>query len=87
MGLGDAKLALGMGFLLGLSAGVTALLLSFWIGAIISLLLILFSRLLSASVLRYTMKSEIPFGPFLALSTFIVFLFDIDFISFIQIFT
>ena len=87
MGLGDAKLALGMGFLLGLSAGVTALLLSFWIGAIISLLLIAFSRLFSASVLRYTMKSEIPFGPFLALSTFIVFLFDIDFISLIQIFT
>lgn len=93
MGLGDAKLSLGIGFLLGLSGGAAALILAFWTGAIISILLIIFSRL-SASVLRFssasvprlTIKSEIPFAPFLILSTFLAFLFDIDILSIIKLF-
>ena len=31
MGLGDSKLMIGIGFLLGLSGGATAILLAFWI--------------------------------------------------------
>jgi leader peptidase (prepilin peptidase) / N-methyltransferase len=85
MGFGDAKLALGIGWLLGLSSGVTTLVLSFWIGAIVSLLLIATKKILQGKTflfLRlkpYTIKSEIPFGPFLALATLLVFLLDLSF--------
>ena len=79
IGLGDAKLALGIGWLLGPLQGLQALLLAFIIGAIVGLGLIALSSLRSKAfldrftpmsvsrklALRFTMKSEIPFGPFL----------------------
>ena len=40
MGFGDAKLALGVGFLLGFTGGVYAIMLAFYIGAVFSLSLI-----------------------------------------------
>ncbi len=70
MGLGDAKLALGLGWFLGLSAAFSALALSFWIGTIVGLILIFFKG--------YGMKSEIPFAPYLALGTFIAFVFQLN---------
>lgn len=72
MGLGDAKLALGIGWLLGLSQGMTALIVAFWVGAIVGLLL-LFLRLK-----KHTIKSEIPFAPFLVFGTFVAFYFDLN---------
>jgi len=71
MGLGDAKLILGIGFLLGFSQGLVSLIISFWFGAIVGIGLILLNR-------TFTIKSEIPFGPFLILGAFIVFLWNID---------
>ncbi len=68
MGFGDAKLALGIGLLLGLSGSLTAILYSFWIGAIVGISLLIFHGT------RYNKKSKIPFGPFLALGAIIVFL-------------
>lgn len=65
MGFGDAKLALGMGWLLGLSQGLLALVMSFWAGGLFALILLCFKSK------RFTMKSEIPFAPFLVLGTFI----------------
>ncbi|MEK7107280.1 MAG: prepilin peptidase [Patescibacteria group bacterium] len=76
MGLGDAKLALGIGWLLGPLAGIEALLLAFIIGAIVSVFVLLpLPRIVrffkkqgiaaSGFTASYTMKSEIPFGPFL----------------------
>lgn len=70
MGFGDAKLALGVGFLLGFSGGVYAVMLSFWIGAIVSLLLILLQKI-KLSRFRLSFKSEIPFAPFIILSVLI----------------
>ncbi|MBI4079925.1 prepilin peptidase [Candidatus Kaiserbacteria bacterium] len=83
MGFGDVKLALGMGYLLGPLYGFFAVMLAFMIGAVVSLALLLplpmIVRMLSRWGLArnsvapsYTMKSEVPFGPFLVAATFIV---------------
>lgn len=75
MGLGDPKLMIGIGWLLGLSSGVAALMFAFWIGAIVSLCWLAFRGR------KVTLKEAIPFGPFLVFSTFIVFLAHVDFSS------
>ena len=76
MGLGDAKLMIGIGFLLGLSSGISAILIAFWLGALAGVLLIVFAPLLKKG--KITLKTAIPFGPFLALGTVIVLLGEID---------
>lgn len=80
MGLGDGKLALGIGFFLGLAGGFDAIILSFWIGAVVSLLLIFLQKIhaLSFGNKKITMKSEIPFGPFLVLGMALVFFFQVS---------
>ena len=80
MGLGDAKLMLGIGLMLGLSLGLASIILSFWIGAIVSLIIMFFSTK------KIGMKTEIPFAPFLIIATLIVFLFQIDIFSLARIF-
>lgn len=97
MGLGDAKLALVMGWTLGLLPGLLALLLSFWIGAVVGVLLLSlgwlamrFERLmgkrqLSGRMAELTMKSEIPFAPFMILSLWIVFFTGMDITSLISL--
>jgi leader peptidase (prepilin peptidase) / N-methyltransferase len=57
MGLGDPKLMIGIGTLLGLSQGIVALTISFWIAAVFGIIL-----LLSQKAHR---KTEVPFAPFL----------------------
>lgn len=69
MGLGDAKLALGLGFLLGFSKIASGMVVAFWLGAVIGIILLLFSK-------KYKTKSEIPFAPFLVVGAFIAFLFE-----------
>ncbi len=71
MGLGDAKLALGLGWLLGFSSLLSGVVVAFWSGAIIGLILLIFSK-------KYKIKSEIPFAPFLVLGTLIAFLFELS---------
>ena len=71
MGLGDAKLALGLGWLLGFSSLLSGVVVAFWSGAIIGLILLVFSK-------KYKIKSEIPFAPFLVLGTLIAFLFELS---------
>lgn len=83
MGLGDAKLALGFGFALGIYGGLTAVMLGFITGAVIGVLLIAVAKVikrvpLSPTGATLTMKSEIPFAPFLILGFLLVFLFDAD---------
>jgi len=71
MGLGDAKLVLGIGWILGIFSAISAVILAFWIGAIVSVLwmFIVFRKFKS----RY----EIPFGPYLILGMYLVLLFNI----------
>jgi prepilin signal peptidase PulO-like enzyme (type II secretory pathway) len=70
MGLGDAKLAIGLGWLLGLSRALSGLVLAFWIGSVVGLTLVIFSK-------KHGMKSEIPFAPFLVLGALLAFLFEL----------
>ena len=70
MGAGDAKLAVFMGLILGWPKIFLALFLAFLIGAFVSVILMILKK--------KTLKSEIPFGPFLAGATVIaMFLGDI----------
>lgn len=82
IGLGDGKLVAGFGWLLGLSLGTTAIMLSFWIGAVVSVALMTIPSL-NFKRKRLTMKSEIPFGPFLILGLTLVFFFEINIFNFI----
>jgi prepilin signal peptidase PulO-like enzyme (type II secretory pathway) len=75
MGLGDAKLALGLGWLLGLSRVLSGVVVAFWSGAIIGLALLVLSK-------KHGMKSEIPFAPFLVFGTMIAFLFELHLFGF-----
>ena len=61
MGLGDAKLAVLMGLLLGWPNILIALFLAFFSGALVGVALIVLKR--------KTLKSQVPFGPFLIFGT------------------
>lgn len=61
MGFGDVKFAILMGLLLGFPNILLALFLSFFFGAIIGIILIIFEK--------RGIKSEIPFAPFLIAGT------------------
>ncbi len=70
MGFGDAKLALGVGWLLGFYGGIFSIMMAFWIGGAISIIILLLQKL-NLSRLGLTIKSEIPFAPFIILALFI----------------
>ncbi len=74
MGWGDSGLEISLGWFLGLSAGFTGFMLAFWSGALVGILLIVLKKGL-------TMKSELPFAPFLVFGAFIAYFFHVDFFS------
>jgi len=74
MGMGDVKLAFFMGLFLGWPKILVALFLAFFIGASIGLILIALGK--------KTLKSEIPFGPFLVTGTFLAVFFGEKIIDF-----
>jgi leader peptidase (prepilin peptidase)/N-methyltransferase len=73
MGLGDVKLAFFMGLFLGWPNILVALFFAFFIGAVIGVILIFFGK--------KTLKSEVPFGPFLVIGVLISFFFSNDLIG------
>lgn len=74
MGLGDAKLVLGLGWLsANLCYGVTAMIYSFWLGAIIGVAINLFLKRIK----------EVPFAPFLIAGFMIVFFFNFNLFSYL----
>jgi len=88
IGLGDAKLFLGVGWILGIPVGISAFMLSFWIGACVSLLLIALARFirvrkLNLRVKELTIKAEVPFAPFIIFSFYIVYFFEFNLITLI----
>lgn len=88
IGLGDGKLSIGIGWFLGATLGGSAVMLAFWIGAAYALVIMGLqkaSRKLKTVVPAFmsktqlSMKSEIPFGPFLILAVFIVYFTGVNF--------
>lgn len=75
MGFGDAKLALGVGFLLGPAGALSAVIFAFWSGALVGMSLLIYGRL-SGRGKSFTMKSEIPFAPFIVLGLLFNFFFN-----------
>lgn len=66
MGFGDVKLSILLGLILGFPNILVGLFLAFFIGSIISIFLMLGNK--------KSLKSEVPFGPFLITGTFIALL-------------
>lgn len=88
IGLGDAKLAFPLAFMLTPLEGFSMVVLSFWVGAAVSVLLLLVQRILVSgqrhlSILRVplTMKSEVPFAPFLIAAFILVYFQGIEVLS------
>lgn len=79
IGFGDVKLALPLGFLVGSGLVFSFIVLSFWIGAAVSLMIIGWGHIRRGKAsLRFggqalTMKSAVPFAPFLIVSALVVF--------------
>lgn len=90
LGLGDAKLAVGLALLVGIGGVFSLIVWSFWIGALISLLIMLFQRINLhkyfgfGTVHRVKMKSEVPFAPFLILAFVIVHFFNANVLTLIE---
>lgn len=85
IGFGDAKLAIPLGFLLGPMGSFSFIVFSFWIGALVSLFLLGLQKLsmrgqkrLSFISLPLTMKSEVPFAPFMIAAFLLVYLTGAD---------
>lgn len=85
MGAGDVYIAFAIGMFFGLVRGFEVLLMAFWSGALIGVLLIAFDRIFSRVQLPtptdrttathtkrgFRMKSEVPFVPFLFFATLV----------------
>ncbi len=92
IGYGDAKLALPLGILAGLTGTFSMIVLSFWVGTVISLGILFVGRLArkrGKTHLRFltaplTMKSEVPFAPFLIIGFLLVYLWQADVLTFIS---
>jgi prepilin signal peptidase PulO-like enzyme (type II secretory pathway) len=79
MGWGDGLLQLPLGLMLGLSLSWSGLFLAFWSGAIVGLLLVAYAGAKRRG--GVTMKSEIPFAPFLVLGAAAAYFFHVDIFS------
>jgi prepilin signal peptidase PulO-like enzyme (type II secretory pathway) len=84
LGFGDVKLAVPLGLLVGASLVFSFIVVSFWVGAIVSLVLIGTARL-ARGQLRLpflprglTIKSVVPFAPFLISGALIVYFTAFD---------
>ncbi|HEY4501471.1 MAG TPA: prepilin peptidase [Candidatus Paceibacterota bacterium] len=71
MGWGDGFLELSLGAFLGFTAGLTALMVSFWSGALVGIALLFVRR-------GVTMKTEVPFAPFLIWGAAVAYFLHVD---------
>lgn len=82
MGLGDPKLMVGIGFLLGTFGGFSAVFVSFWVGTLFILSALITEKILGHKLFirgrKGIMKQEIPFGPFLIIGLLLTIVFNIQ---------
>lgn len=79
LGLGDVKLALAIGLLLGWPQVFSALVWAVWLGAVVGLILILLTKTRLFGFKKYfTMKSELPFAPFIILGAILNLFFHLN---------
>lgn len=79
IGFADAKLALGIGWFLGIVGALSSFMLAFWIGAVVSVVLLLIKRYgFPFTQNSLTIHSEVPFAPFLAIGFLLVLFFSIN---------
>ena len=83
MGLGDPKLALGIGWLLGFPTGIIGVFASFILGSLVLVPLLIYERVThkgvaDAGAQGLTMKSEVPFAPFIILGAWISLMFRLN---------
>lgn len=76
MGFGDCKLAILLGLILGFPNILVGLFLSFFLGAIIGVGLMIFNPSTSSGRVKKGLKSQIPFAPFLITGTFLAMFFS-----------
>lgn len=90
LGFGDVKLALPLGILVGYTKVFSMLVLAFWVGAIVSLVIIGLQKIKKRGQIHLlflgqelTIKSEVPFAPFLIAGFILVYFWAVDVISLI----
>lgn len=87
LGFGDVKLAIPLGLLVGTEQVFSLIVLSFWLGAAISLLIIAWGYVkrgkagLQKSGQTLTMKSAVPFAPFMVASAILVLFLQFNVLS------
>lgn len=88
LGFGDVKLAFPLGILVSYPQVFSMIVLSFWVGAIISIVLLTLPYFIKRgqfhlrfSATALTMKSEIPFAPFLIAGFILSYFFGVDVLS------
>ncbi len=79
VGFGDIIIYFAVGYLSGFIFGVSIFFISIWLGAIISIYLIIFYPK------KYSRKSAIPFAPFILIATILVAFLQIDILGILQI--
>lgn len=90
IGFGDVKLAFPLGLMLLPLSAFSFVVFSFWIGALLSIVLIVIQKILekgkkqmSFLQIPITMKSEVPFAPFMLIAFVIVFFMHVEVLSII----
>ncbi len=91
IGLGDAKLAFALGLFLSPLGAFSMIVFSFWVGAAVSVLLLGLQKLLKGGKIRLaflniplTMKSEVPFAPFMVVAFLLVFFSQVNVLTFLS---
>ena len=88
LGFGDVKLAIPLGLWVGPMGVFSAVVASFWVGAIISIFILAWHRFergqkrLQLSSETLTMKSAVPFAPFMIIGAGLVYFFNFNALSF-----
>lgn len=80
IGFADSKIALAIGWFLGIHQGFFAVLIGFWAGAIIGVLYLVYAKYILHKTIR-----QIPFGPFLLTGLIVAFLYNINIHTFISL--